>query len=45
MDFRSLTVKECFDNPKAVAIIKELAPSLMKYRLYVNSWGRAKRRT
>ena len=31
MDFRSLTVKECFDNPKAVAIIKELAPSLMKY--------------
>lgn len=31
MDFRSLTVKECFDNPKAVAIIKEHAPSLMKY--------------
>ena len=31
MDFRSLTVKECFDNPKAVAIIKELAPSLMNY--------------
>ena len=31
MDFRSLTVKECFDNPKAVAIIKELAPSLMKH--------------
>ena len=31
MDFRSLTVKECFDNPKAVTISKELAPSLMKY--------------
>ena len=31
MDFRSLTVKECFDNPKTAAIIKELAPSLMKY--------------
>ena len=31
MDFRSLTVKECFDNPKTAAIIKELAPALMKY--------------
>lgn len=31
MDFRSLTVKECFDNPKTAAIIKEMAPSLMKY--------------
>ena len=31
MDFRSITVKECFDNPKAVAIIKEMAPSIMKY--------------
>lgn len=31
MDFRSLTVKECFDNPKTVEIIKQLAPALMKY--------------
>ena len=31
MDFRSLSVKECFDNPKTAAIVKELAPSLMKY--------------
>ena len=31
MDFRSLTVKECFDNPKTAAVVKELAPSLMKY--------------
>lgn len=31
MDFRSMTVKEVFDNPKTAAVIKELAPSLMKY--------------
>ena len=31
MDFRSLTVKEAFDNEKTAAIIKELAPNLMKY--------------
>ncbi len=31
MDFRSLTVKECFDNPKTAAIVKELAPNLTKY--------------
>ncbi len=31
MDFRSLNVKDCFSNPKAVAVIKELAPGLMKY--------------
>ncbi len=31
MDFRSLTVKECFANPKCEAIIKEYAPQLMKY--------------
>ena len=31
MDFRSLTVKECFDNPKTAAIVKDLAPGLMKY--------------
>ncbi|MER2152067.1 MAG: hypothetical protein ABS901_08380 [Candidatus Limivicinus sp.] len=31
MDFRSMTVKECFDNPKCVEIIKAKAPNLMKY--------------
>lgn len=31
MDFRSMTVKECFDNPKTVEVIKQLAPALMKY--------------
>ena len=31
MDFRSMTVKECFDNPKTAAIVKELAPNLTKY--------------
>ncbi len=31
MNFRSLTVKECFDNPKTAAVVKELAPNLMKY--------------
>lgn len=31
MDFRSLSVKECFDNPKTAAIVKDLAPNLMKY--------------
>lgn len=31
MDFRSMTVKECFSNPKAVEIIKEHAPNIMKY--------------
>jgi hypothetical protein len=31
MDFRSLTVKECFANPKCVEIIREHAPNLMKY--------------
>ena len=31
MNFRSMLVKECFDNPKCVAIIKELAPQIMKY--------------
>ncbi len=30
MNFRSMTVKECFDNPKCVEIIKEKAPNLMK---------------
>ena len=31
MDFRSLSVKECFDNPKTAAVVKELAPNLLKY--------------
>ena len=31
MDFRSMTVKECFDNPKCVEIIKAKAPNLIKY--------------
>ena len=31
MNFRSMTVKECFDNPKCAAIVKEKAPNLMKY--------------
>ena len=31
MDFRSLSVKDCFANPKCVAIIQEYAPNLMKY--------------
>ena len=31
MDFRSMTVKECFDNPRTAAIVKELAPNLTKY--------------
>ena len=31
MDFRSISVKDLFANEKAVAIIKELAPQIMKY--------------
>ena len=31
MDFRSLTVKECFANPKREAIVRQYAPQLMKY--------------
>ena len=31
MEFRHLSVKECFDNPKTASIVKELAPNLMKY--------------
>ena len=31
MDFRSTTVKDMFANPKATAIIQELAPNIMKY--------------
>ena len=31
MDFRSTLVKDLFANEKAVAIIKELAPQILKY--------------
>ena len=31
MNFRSMTVKECFDNAACVDIIKSKAPNLMKY--------------
>ena len=31
MTFRTMTVKDCFDNQKCVAIIKEHAPQLLKY--------------
>ena len=31
MNFRTMKVKECFDNPACTAIIKEKAPNLMKY--------------
>ena len=31
MDFRSLTVKDCFANPKCKAVIEQYAPQLMKY--------------
>ena len=31
MEFRKLTVKELFDNPKTAAVVKELAPNLLKY--------------
>ena len=31
MDFRSLTVKDCFANPQCKAVIEKYAPQLMKY--------------
>ena len=31
MNFRTMTVNDCFANPQCVAIIKEKAPNLMKY--------------
>lgn len=31
MDFKSSTVKEILNNPKTAEVIKQLAPSLMKY--------------
>ena len=43
MTFRNLTVKECFDNPKTAAVVKELAPNLLKYpiKLFNKKIGRA----
>ena len=31
MDFRNLSVKDFFVNPKCVDVIKKYAPNLMKY--------------
>ena len=31
MEFRNITVKELFDNEATAAVIKELAPQLLKY--------------
>ena len=31
MEFRNITVKELFDNEETAAVIKELAPQLLKY--------------
>ena len=31
MNFRSMTVKELFDNEATAAVIKEMAPQLLKY--------------
>ncbi|MBQ9686904.1 MAG: hypothetical protein IJV41_10245 [Oscillospiraceae bacterium] len=31
MDFRSLTVKDCFANEKCKAVIEQYAPQIMKY--------------
>ncbi len=31
MDFRSMTVKDCFADPRCKAIIEQLAPQIMKY--------------
>ena len=39
MDFRSLTVKELFDDPKTAAVIKEMAPQLLKYPVNKKSCG------
>ena len=48
MDFRSLTVKELFDNEKTAAVIKEYAPQLLKYPVKLfnkKSSRRSKRRS
>ena len=31
MKFRELTLKQLFENPKCVALIKEIAPELLKF--------------
>ena len=31
MTFRTMTVKEFFDNPKTAELVKQYAPNLMKY--------------
>ena len=31
MEFKNMTVKECFSNPQCVAIIEQYAPTLMKF--------------
>ena len=31
MTFRTMTVKECFANPRCKAIIEQYAPQIMKY--------------
>ena len=31
MEFRNMSVKDCFNNPQCTAIINEKAPQLMKY--------------
>ena len=33
MNFRSMTVKECFDNAQCAEIIKSKAPNLMNYHV------------
>ena len=33
MDFRSLTVKDCFANEKCKAVIEQYAPQIMKYTI------------
>ena len=31
MEFKKMTVKDCFSNPQCVAIIEQYAPALMKF--------------
>lgn len=33
MDFKNLTVKECFADPRTKAVVEKYAPQLMKYPL------------
>ena len=37
MNFRSMTVKECFDNAKCAEIIRAKAPNLMKYPIKLSN--------